>query len=139
MKLARLAEAVGLDAGSYGDAQVTGFAIDHRKVAPGTVFGAFQGTVANGEDFVPAAVAAGAIAVVARPEVAVIGAAHLSDPQPRRAFARPAFDFGRPTTGLELAALERQPVLPSLEHGTGDHQKTHQGAGGDQQFLAHRC
>src|SRR3712207_7161045 len=24
---------------------VTGFAIDHRKVAPGTVFGAFRGTV----------------------------------------------------------------------------------------------
>ena len=40
---------------------VTGFAIDHRKVAPGTVFGAFQGTVLNGEDFIPAAVAAGAI------------------------------------------------------------------------------
>ena len=45
---------------------VTGFAIDHRKVAPGTVFGAFQGTQVNGEDFIPAAVAAGAIAVTSR-------------------------------------------------------------------------
>ena len=54
MKLARLAEAAGMDAGDFGDAQVTGFAIDHRKVAPGTVFGAFQGTVVNGEDFIPA-------------------------------------------------------------------------------------
>ena len=26
-----------------GDAVVTGFAIDHRKVAPGTIFGAFEG------------------------------------------------------------------------------------------------
>jgi UDP-N-acetylmuramoyl-L-alanyl-D-glutamate--2,6-diaminopimelate ligase len=37
-----------------GEETVTGFAIDHRKVAPGTVFGAFQGTVVNGEDFIPA-------------------------------------------------------------------------------------
>ena len=55
MKLARLAEAVGIDAGAFGEETVTGFAIDHRKVAPGTVFGAFQGTLANGEDFIPAA------------------------------------------------------------------------------------
>ena len=38
MKLARLAEAVGMDAGARGEETVTGFAIDHRKVAPGTVF-----------------------------------------------------------------------------------------------------
>ncbi len=29
--------------GEGGDALVSGFAIDHRKVAPGTIFGAFQG------------------------------------------------------------------------------------------------
>ena len=46
-------------------AVVTGFAIDHRKVAPGTVFGAFAGARVNGEDFIPAAIAGGAIAVVA--------------------------------------------------------------------------
>ena len=45
------------------DAMVTGFAIDHRKVAPGTIFGAFEGTVVNGEDFIDAAVAAGAVAL----------------------------------------------------------------------------
>ena len=37
MKLARLASAAGMDAGAYGEEPVTGFAIDHRKVAPGTV------------------------------------------------------------------------------------------------------
>ena len=46
--------------GSDADSSVTGFAIDHRKVAPGTVFGAFRGTIFNGEDFIPAAVGAGA-------------------------------------------------------------------------------
>ena len=50
------------------DSEVTGFAIDHRKVAAGTVFGAFRGAVFNGEDFIGAAVERGAVAVVARPE-----------------------------------------------------------------------
>jgi UDP-N-acetylmuramoyl-L-alanyl-D-glutamate--2,6-diaminopimelate ligase len=103
MKLARLAEAAGMDAGSYGEESVTGFAIDHRKIAPGTVFGAFQGTVANGEDFIPAAVAAGAIAVVARPEAEVEGAAHLADRQPRRAFATLAAQFFRPVPATVVA------------------------------------
>ena len=103
MKLARLAEAVGMDAGAWGEEAVTGFAIDHRKVAPGTVFGAFQGTVANGEDFIPAAVSAGAVAVVARPEADVSGAAHLADPAPRRAFARLAAQFFRPVPETVVA------------------------------------
>jgi len=77
-------------------ATVTGFAIDHRKVAPGTVFGAFQGTRVNGEDFIAAAVAAGAVAVVTRPGVAVAGAAHLVDDNPRQLFARLAARFFAP-------------------------------------------
>ncbi len=103
MKLARLAEAAGFDAGAWSDETVTGFAIDHRKVAPGTVFGAFQGTVVNGEDFIPAAVSAGAIAVVARPEVSIEGAAHLADRQPRQAFARLAAQFFRPVPEVVVA------------------------------------
>ncbi len=96
MRLSRLAGAVGMDAGPYGDRPVTGFAIDHRKVAPGTVFGAFPGARVNGEDFIGAAVAGGAVAVVARPEASVAGAAHLADPLPRLAFARLAAQFFRP-------------------------------------------
>jgi len=75
---------------------VTGFAIDHRKVAPGTVFGAFRGTVFNGEDFVGQAVNAGAVAVVARPQVQVEGAAHVAAEEPRRAFAELAAKFFKP-------------------------------------------
>ncbi|MES2441849.1 MAG: UDP-N-acetylmuramoyl-L-alanyl-D-glutamate--2,6-diaminopimelate ligase [Pseudomonadota bacterium] len=79
-----------------GDAVVTGFAIDHRKVAPGTVFGAFQGATVNGEDYIAAAVKAGAIAVVARPEAVVEGARHIADDNPREAFARLAAKFFAP-------------------------------------------
>lgn len=78
------------------DLPVTGFAIDHRKVAPGTVFGAFQGTAVNGEDFIPAAIAAGAIAVVARPETRVEGAAHIEAENPRACFADMAAQFFAP-------------------------------------------
>ncbi len=81
---------------SGGDDRVTGFAIDHRKVAPGTVFGAFQGARFDGESFIAAAVQAGAIAVVARPEATVTGARHVADANPRHAFAQLAARFFAP-------------------------------------------
>jgi UDP-N-acetylmuramoyl-L-alanyl-D-glutamate--2,6-diaminopimelate ligase len=77
-------------------ANVTGFAIDHRKVAPGTIFGAFQGSAVNGEDFIEAAIANGAIAVVARPEVVVQGALHIADKNPRQIFANLGAQFFAP-------------------------------------------
>lgn len=107
MNLAQLAAEAGIAAaeslGPWGAAQVTGFAIDHRKVAPGTVFGAFQGLRVNGEAFIGAAVAAGAVAVVARPQARVERAAHLADPEPRRAFARLAARFFRPVPQVVVA------------------------------------
>jgi UDP-N-acetylmuramoyl-L-alanyl-D-glutamate--2,6-diaminopimelate ligase len=78
------------------DSEVTGFAIDHRKVTKGNVFGAFKGAVFNGEDFISAAVERGAVAIVARREAAVRGAVHLSDEQPRRLFAQMASEYFGP-------------------------------------------
>jgi UDP-N-acetylmuramoyl-L-alanyl-D-glutamate--2,6-diaminopimelate ligase len=85
----------GLSA-DQGRAVVTGFAIDNRKVAPGSVFGAFQGARVNGEDFIPAAVAAGAVAIVARPQARVAGAVHIPSDEPRRTFAQLAARFYAP-------------------------------------------
>jgi len=82
--------------GTSDETSVTGFAIDHRKVAPGTVFGAFPGARFNGEDFIAPAIAAGAVAVVARPEADVAGVVHVTDGEPRRAFARMAAKFFAP-------------------------------------------
>lgn len=96
MKLSGLLAPLEIAAGSFADANVTGFAIDHRKVAPGTVFGAFPGARFNGEDFIADAVKAGAVAVVARPEAVVEGALHLADASPRRLFARIAAGFFQP-------------------------------------------
>ncbi|MCL6728939.1 UDP-N-acetylmuramoyl-L-alanyl-D-glutamate--2,6-diaminopimelate ligase [Sphingomonas hankyongi] len=88
----RLRDLAGVDS----DSEVTGFAIDHRKVAPGSVFGAFKGEVFNGEDFIPIAVDRGAVAVVARPEAAVTRVPHLADDKPRRRFADLAAKFYAP-------------------------------------------
>ena len=78
------------------DSEVTGFAIDHRKVERGSVFGAFKGAAFNGEDFIPQAVDRGAVAVVARPEAKVESVPLLSDPVPRRLFAELAAKFYAP-------------------------------------------
>ncbi len=90
MRLAGLIENQSL---SGADPVVTGLAIDHRKVAPGTIFGAFVGEKFNGEDFIAAAIEAGAIAIVARPEAKVTGAVHIADANPHRAFAHIAARF----------------------------------------------
>ena len=95
----RLGELLGTD----DAAGVTGFAIDHRKVAPGTVFGAFQGLRANGEDFIADAVRSGAVAIVARREAVVTGAVHVPADEPRRAFALLAARFFAPFPAVTVA------------------------------------
>ncbi|HEX8379409.1 MAG TPA: UDP-N-acetylmuramoyl-L-alanyl-D-glutamate--2,6-diaminopimelate ligase [Allosphingosinicella sp.] len=107
----RLADLAGIG----GDSRVTGFAIDHRKVAPGTVFGAFRGSVFNGEDFIPQAIGAGAVAVVARPDVPVSGAAHVAADEPRREFARLAAKFFEPFPDTVVAVTGTNGKTSSVE------------------------
>ena len=78
------------------DSTVTGFALDHRKVAQGSVFGAFKGAVSNGEEYIPQAIERGAVAVVARPKAEVVGVPHIADANPRRRFAELAAKFYAP-------------------------------------------
>ena len=95
----RLREISGVDS----DSEVTGFAIDHRKVAPGSVFGAFKGAAFDGEDFIGQAVTRGAVAVVARPEAKVETVPHLADEQPRKLFASLAAKFFAPYPEVAVA------------------------------------
>ncbi|WP_340265498.1 UDP-N-acetylmuramoyl-L-alanyl-D-glutamate--2,6-diaminopimelate ligase [Sphingobium mellinum] len=105
MRLGSLIEGLDakLDTGAPLDALVSGFAIDNRKVAPGTVFGAFQGMRVNGEDFIADAVRAGAVAVVARPEATVTGAVHIAHANPRRLFALLAARYFAPFPDVTVA------------------------------------
>ncbi|BCA64269.1 UDP-N-acetylmuramoylalanyl-D-glutamate--2, 6-diaminopimelate ligase [Sphingomonas sp. HMP9] len=82
---------------------MTGFAIDHRKVAPGTVFGAFEGARVNGEDYIADAIRSGAIAVVARPGLTVEGATYIADDNPRERFAQLAAKFFAPFPETSVA------------------------------------
>jgi UDP-N-acetylmuramoyl-L-alanyl-D-glutamate--2,6-diaminopimelate ligase len=93
------------------DSEVTGFAIDHRKVTRGSVFGAFKGAVFNGEEFVEQAVDRGAVAVVASREAQVSRVPLLADPEPRRLFA-------------ELAARYYAPYPETVVAVTGTNGKT---------------
>ena len=88
----RLRDLAGID----DDSEVTGFAIDHRKVAKGSVFGAFRGAVFDGEEFIGSAVERGAVAVVARPDARVSQVPHLAAAEPRRLFAELAAKYYRP-------------------------------------------
>jgi len=103
MNLGQIAMQGGVAIAEGKDTPVTGFAIDHRKVAPGTVFGAFQGAVVNGEDFIPAAIASGAVAIVARPEAQVDGALHIAAEVPRQTFAGLAAQFFAPVPATIVA------------------------------------
>jgi UDP-N-acetylmuramoyl-L-alanyl-D-glutamate--2,6-diaminopimelate ligase len=98
------------DAGC-ADIQVTGFSIDHRKVASGSVFGAFKGEKFNGEDFIDDAIAAGAVAIVARNDASVNGAFHIKSDNPRKLFAA-------------LAARFFAPMPPHIAAITGTNGKT---------------
>jgi hypothetical protein len=102
----RSIEPVRLDelAGEGGAVRVTGFALDHRKVAPGNIFGAFRGARFNGEDFIAEAVVRGAVGVVtARGATVPDGALAMTDAQPRRRFAELAARFFAAAFGLAAA------------------------------------
>ena len=103
MKLSALACDAGIALDGSVQADVTGFAIDHRKIAPGTVFGAFRGARFNAEDFINDAVKAGAVAIVTRPDISVIGAAHIASDEPRRDFAKLAAQFFTPVPATIVA------------------------------------
>ena len=68
---------------------VSGVAVDSRKVTPGDAFVAVPGTKADGLAFVPAAIAAGAVAIVAEKAPASLPAevAFVCVPDARRALA----------------------------------------------------
>ena len=107
-----LAELAGASSDSRAnDCTVTGFALDHRRIATGNIFGAFRGSRFNGEDFIAEAVKRGAVAIVARPDARVEGAAHLAADEPRRLFA-------------ELAARYFAPYPDTIVAVTGTNGKT---------------
>ncbi len=79
---------------------VTGLTADSRRVEPGFVFAALKGVAADGRDFIPQAIANGAVAVLCAPPAVEAGAPVLLAEDPRLALAHMAGRFfpGQPAT-----------------------------------------
>ncbi|MCG8442279.1 MAG: UDP-N-acetylmuramoyl-L-alanyl-D-glutamate--2,6-diaminopimelate ligase, partial [Caulobacterales bacterium] len=82
------------------DVEITGLAADSRAVRPGYLFAALKGVAADGRDFIPEALKAGAAAVLAAPDAGPLPVAHIADANPRRRLAEIAARFypGQPDT-----------------------------------------
>jgi UDP-N-acetylmuramoyl-L-alanyl-D-glutamate--2,6-diaminopimelate ligase len=76
------------------DPEITGLTADSRAVQKGFLFAALPGTKVDGRSFIPQAVAAGAVAVLApHGTEAPAGVALVTDDLPKRRFARMAASF----------------------------------------------
>jgi UDP-N-acetylmuramoyl-L-alanyl-D-glutamate--2,6-diaminopimelate ligase len=92
MKLSELAGGGTTDA--RHDIDITGVTADSRDVRPGYVFAALPGTRIDGAQFIPAALEAGAAAVLAAPDAPVPeDVPVIRDPEPRRRMAAMAAAF----------------------------------------------
>ncbi len=87
----RKAEAAGgIPPGGDGGPEIAALTADSRTVEPGALFAALAGSAHDGRDFIAAAVAGGAVAVLApagTDPAAAGGAVLLTDDNPRRRFA----------------------------------------------------
>jgi UDP-N-acetylmuramoyl-L-alanyl-D-glutamate--2,6-diaminopimelate ligase len=73
--------------------RIEGLAADSREVRPGFVFAALPGTQADGARFIPQALAAGAVAIIAGEGVPAAGVPVIASANPRRLYARMAARF----------------------------------------------
>ena len=91
MSAMRLSELVHRDLAV--DPEITGVTADSRQVRPGYLFAALPGAKIDGRDFVPAALAAGAAAILASDDIAGVRAPVVRESDPRRAYALAAAAF----------------------------------------------
>jgi len=75
------------------DPEITGVTADSRMVRPGFLFAALPGAKVDGRDFAPAAIAAGAAAILSSDDIPGLGVPVVSDHDPRRAYALAAATF----------------------------------------------
>jgi UDP-N-acetylmuramoyl-L-alanyl-D-glutamate--2,6-diaminopimelate ligase len=86
--------------------EIAALAYDSRKVVPGTLFFAVPGVHVDGHDFVSAAIAAGATAVVVERELPDVAAPQLVVANSRFALADAADEwFGRPSEKLTVIGV----------------------------------
>jgi UDP-N-acetylmuramoyl-L-alanyl-D-glutamate--2,6-diaminopimelate ligase len=94
-------------AAANSDVTCTGVTFDSRQAGPGTVFVALRGLETDGRTYVPQAVAAGAVAVVAEgPPDRTAGVTWVEVPDARAALAQLASTFfGHPSRELRVVGI----------------------------------
>ena len=107
LKLLRGVEADG--AAAHGDLEIAEVAYDSRKSKPGTLFVAIHGEKTNGNEFVPDAIARGAVAIVseqAKPQSIPAEVPWIKASNARRALASISANyFGHPAEVLKLVGV----------------------------------
>lgn len=114
MKLRELIAGL-VDPGAHGELELSGLTADSRQIAPGSLFVALPfldrpGFKHDGHDFIAAAVAAGAAAILASDEARAVAAAGgrpvLQHPEPRQVLPRLAARwYGEPSRDLRLVGV----------------------------------
>jgi UDP-N-acetylmuramoyl-L-alanyl-D-glutamate--2,6-diaminopimelate ligase len=121
---AEVGQLVGIRLVGNGDVEVTGMTHDSRRAAPGTLYACVRGEHHDGHEFAPAAVAAGATALLAEhrleldvPQLIVDDARVAMGPVAAAVYAHPSAALtivgitgtnGKTTTAHLLAAILRQ-------------------------------
>ena len=89
----KLSDLVSTGAPSGRDVDIVGITADSRAVRCGFLFAALKGVNVDGARFIPAALEAGAVAVLAEPGADTGEAIHIADENPRKALAGIAARF----------------------------------------------
>ena len=99
---------------------VTGIAWDSRRVKPGDLFFALPGTRRDGHEFIPEAIARGAMAVIGERELPGLPVPYIRVPDARDAMGRIAAAFyGHPTRKLVTIGITGTDGKTSVAHLAG--------------------
>ena len=95
-----------ISGGEFHDAEISGLTADSRRVKPGFLFAALEGSETDGRKFIPDAISRGAVAVLASSGTQLKGhqVSILTDSNPRRRYATLASNFYQPQP-LHTAAV----------------------------------
>ncbi|MCB1833944.1 MAG: UDP-N-acetylmuramoyl-L-alanyl-D-glutamate--2,6-diaminopimelate ligase, partial [Geminicoccaceae bacterium] len=112
MKLSALLDS-GVELIGSGETEITGLCFDTRKLRPGDLYAAINGSRADGHIFIPDAIARGAVAILGAPSASVF------------ATAIPVVIDDNPRLRLSLMAARMTPGQPRVTVGvTGTNGKT---------------
>lgn len=102
------------------DVPITGISLDSRSVAPGMLFVAMRGEAADGHDFVPAAIANGAAAVVGERRIDDLPVPYVRVDDPRQALTWLSAAFygwpGRKLTVVGVTGTDGKTTTTNLLH-----------------------